>query len=287
MAAGQREAHGGEPVRDQELPRLHRLPVLGGLEHVGAGVDRRDGPGGGQLAGDLDHPVRRQPRHADLERALPLAAQPVHLDHVPVGVVLVEPRRQLLEDGAEVAHHLERRSEVAPASDSGERGRAGRTPHEAQHGRGVAGAARDQLDRVEAEGDDEVGATDHGLLEHAAREHAHRQRVRIGQRALGLVGGQDGRGQRLGKGAQPLRVGGAALKPRQDHGTLGLPDHAPRRCRDRRRPAVAAARASPSPRTARQAGPQRPPAGRDARGLSAPSSRAGRHGRPSGRPTPP
>src|SRR5438552_14792168 len=160
----QREAHGGEPIRDQELSRFHRLPVFRGLEHVGARIYRRDSPRRGQLPGDLDHAVRSQPRHVDLERTLALAAESLHLDHVPVRMMLVESWRQLLEHGAQVADYLQGRSEVARSSVGGIPHWGG-TAHEAQHGRGIAPAAWDQLHRVEAEGDDEVGAADRGLLE--------------------------------------------------------------------------------------------------------------------------
>src|SRR5215510_70205 len=110
---------------------------------------------------------------------------------VPVGVMAPEARRELLEDEAGNAHHLEGGAEV-PA--------AGRCTDQAQHGRGVAPGARNQLHGVEAESDDEVGAADRRLLEGAAREHAEGEGMRIRECTLGLVGRKDGGRKRLREG---------------------------------------------------------------------------------------
>ena len=224
---GQREAHGGEAVRDQELSGLERVPVGRGLEHVRARVHRGDAARRGQLARDLGHPVRGEPGHRDLQGARALAADAVHLGHVPVrlDVPAHDARGQVLEDRAQVADHLERGREVGTAARRAPPRLARGPAREAQHRRGVGPAARDQLHRVEAEGDDEVRAPHQRLLQRPAREDPHRQRMRVGDRALGLVGRQHRRGQRLAERAQPLGVGGAAAQPRDDERPLGDPDH--------------------------------------------------------------
>src|SRR4030095_15974065 len=122
----------------------------GGLKDVGARAHRGDVPRGRVLAGDLHDPVWRESRHRDLESALALTTQAVHLDHLPVRVWRAEARRQLLEDEPEITHQLEGGSEIAPAS----RRCGGGCPHEAQDGRLIAPASRDHLHRIETERDD-------------------------------------------------------------------------------------------------------------------------------------
>ena len=206
-------------------PRLHGVPVRRGREHVGAGVHRRQRAGRRELARKLDHAVRGQTRHRHLEGSGALPPEAIHQHHVPVRARLAHhERRQLLEDDGRLGHELQRRGEI-PAGRGAQIGVVPGAAGDAQHRGPVGPRARDQLDGVEPERHDEIRAPDHRLLQGAAREHPHGQRVGIGDGALGLVGREARGGHRLAKGAEPLRVGGAALEPGDDHRGARRADH--------------------------------------------------------------
>lgn len=66
-------------------------------------------------------------------------------------------------------------------------------PAAKQHDRRRIGPrSRNQLDRVEANTDDEVGVGKHGRLDRCARRHASAPRTRVGSNAACLVGAQHG-----------------------------------------------------------------------------------------------
>ena len=63
-----------------------------------------------------------------------------------------------------------------------------------------------QLDWIQADTDDQIGALDDGPFQRAVRENAAKQRVRIGNHALGLVGDERRNAVLLAQVAKRVRV---------------------------------------------------------------------------------
>src|SRR5262249_61201472 len=100
--------------------------------------------------------MRRRPGDADLECAPTLPSEAIHLDHIPVRLGSVnDTGREVLQDRAEVAHHLERWRHVAIAPHR-RVNVAPRAAGEAQHRRRVRPPSWNQFDRTEAEPDDQI-----------------------------------------------------------------------------------------------------------------------------------
>ena len=145
-----------------------------------------------------------------LNARLPSASllEAVELDHVPVHLRLSpEPRCQLFQDERQVTDRFHKRRER----------KAGlRRPGEAHDQRRIRPAARIHFGWIQAECDDQVGQAEHRVVRVAAREDSKGERVSLREGFLGLGGGEDRRRQRLGQGAKPAGIPGAALKAGDD-----------------------------------------------------------------------
>lgn len=145
-----------------------------------------------------------------LKARLPSASllEAVELDHVPVRLRLPpEPRGQLLQDQRQVADDFH----------EGREGKAGvRCPGEAHHQRRVRPAAWIQFHWIQAERHDEIGQAEHRVVLVAACEGPEEKWMSLWKTTLGFRGREHRDRERLGEGAKPNGIFGAALKAR-DH----------------------------------------------------------------------